>query len=231
MSLPKEIAAFKDAYGIESDDMWEVRTGSGAWAIKHKALERVAAQKNISFEQPNIIESSAAEKVAVICVTGKLGDRYEWSIGEASPANNKNSYCYAMAEKRAKDRVILKLLNVHGSLYSEEEADDFKQRQNPHVTRPSDILPEVEYDEQGHPIDNIPRGDDRIERLPKAKARADFAVAQHELRLTKTPAELAAWGKKNANRVESYPADWQEMLRGIFIEHRDDLRKSNQEAA
>ena len=32
-----------------------------------------------------------------------------------------------MAEKRAKDRVILKLIGLSGDVYSEEEADDFKQ--------------------------------------------------------------------------------------------------------
>ena len=32
-----------------------------------------------------------------------------------------------MAEKRAKDRVILKLVGLHGYAYSEEEADDFKK--------------------------------------------------------------------------------------------------------
>lgn len=31
-----------------------------------------------------------------------------------------------MAEKRAKDRVILKLVGLHGYVYSEEESDDFK---------------------------------------------------------------------------------------------------------
>ena len=32
-----------------------------------------------------------------------------------------------MAEKRAKDRVILKLAGIHGDAYSEEESDDFKE--------------------------------------------------------------------------------------------------------
>ena len=41
--------------------------------------------------------------------------------------NNKNSYPYAMAEKRAKDRVILKLIGVAGFVYSEDEADAFKE--------------------------------------------------------------------------------------------------------
>ena len=32
-----------------------------------------------------------------------------------------------MAEKRAKDRVILKLVGLHGDVYSEEEADEFQE--------------------------------------------------------------------------------------------------------
>jgi hypothetical protein len=56
----------------------------------------------------------------------------EWSIGEALVnANYRVSgkqapYVYAMAEKRAKDRVIIKLCGLHG-LYSEDEADEFKE--------------------------------------------------------------------------------------------------------
>ena len=62
----------------------------------------------------------------VISENGKMAEVTEWSFGEASPYNNKNGYPYAMAEKRAKDRVILKLIGMHGDTYSEDEADDFK---------------------------------------------------------------------------------------------------------
>lgn len=219
----KQLLEFMKNYKVDSDEVWEVRSG-GAWAIKHSALERVAAEQKITFDRPSVIEAHSAEKIAVVCVFAKMGDREEWSFGEASPANNKNAYCYAMAEKRAKDRCILKLLNSHGTVYSDVEADEFERRPNPHVTRPSDIVPETEYDEFGQPVDNIPRGDERIERLSKANAKADFAVAQHELRLTKAPRDLEAWGKANANRIESYPTDWQEILRGIYTDHMADLR-------
>ncbi len=121
----KEVLAFMETYKIDSDEIWEVH--GSTWVVKHRALERVAAEQGIVFDRPAIIENNAKEKIAVICVFGKLNDRDEWSIGEASPANNKNAYCYAMAEKRGKDRVILKLLNAHGSLYSEAEADEFKE--------------------------------------------------------------------------------------------------------
>jgi hypothetical protein len=122
--MSKEPREFMERYGVTSDEVWEVRRG-GAWAIKHVALERIAAQQKITFDQPKIIEANGAEKCVAMCVTGNLGDRSEWSTGEASPANNKNAYPFAMAEKRAKDRVILKLLQVHGEVYSEDEADDF----------------------------------------------------------------------------------------------------------
>src|SRR6185369_7785106 len=122
----KELMDFMGKFKIDSDEVWEVRTG-GAWAIKHKALERVAAEQNITFDIPHFAEKDGIQKTVALLVVGNMGDRSEWSIGEASPANNKNAYPYAMAEKRAKDRVTLKLLNVHGTLYSESEADEFTQ--------------------------------------------------------------------------------------------------------
>lgn len=222
----KELMAFMSLHNVDASDVWEVRTG-GAWAIKHSALERVAADRGITFEPPTIIEAKLADKIVAMCVTARMGDRAEWSIGEASPANCKNSYFYAMAEKRAKDRCVLKLLNTHGAVYSEAEAEDFAPpRQNPHVTRPSDILPTTEYDEQGAPIDNIPHGDDSIERMPKSKAREDFTKCQTELRASQTVMQLEKWGKANANRIASFPADWAEMMRGLYSEHMNDLRAS-----
>jgi len=115
----KEILDFMALHKIDSDEIWEVHGNS--WCIKHKALERAGAAAGIVWDRPAMIETDSAAGVVAICVFGKLGDRTEWSIGEAAPKNNKNAYCYAMAEKRGKDRVILKLLNTHGYLYSEAE--------------------------------------------------------------------------------------------------------------
>ena len=58
---------------------------------------------------------------------GHLGDKSEWSYGEASDKNCQNKYPLAMAEKRAKDRVILKLVGLHGYIYSEDEMEDSEQ--------------------------------------------------------------------------------------------------------
>lgn len=101
----------------------------GTPVVLHKACEKIAAHKGIVFDEPKIIESSVKEKYAVLLVTGHMKDTSEWSIGEASPYNNKNAYPFAMAEKRAKDRVILKLVGLHGDVYSQDEADEFNLAQ------------------------------------------------------------------------------------------------------
>lgn len=224
----KEIMDFMEVHGVESDEIWEVHGNS--WVIKHKALERVAAEKGIVWDRPAVIEHDAANKIAVICVFGKLGDRSEWSIGEASPANNKNAYCYAMAEKRGKDRVILKLLNTHGSLYSEAEADEFEQpRQNPHVTRPSDVMPAIEYDSHGHPIDNIPAPDpSAVKKLRVADQRPIFEELQKEIWATGSVSQLATWAENNKDRLGCLKSDWQEFLRGVYAEHLQSLRAQDQ---
>jgi hypothetical protein len=224
MTKPTE---FMKSYGVAEDEIWSVRPG--IYAIKHAALERVAAEQKIEFDRPAVLEINTKDKVAVLCVFGKLGERTEWSIGEASPANCKNSYPAAMAEKRAKDRVTLKLLNAHGALYSDSEADDFQEqtpRQNPHVTRPSDIVEATEYDQNGMPVDNIPPPDIPIAPLPKKDSRDIFSACQTEIRNCTTIAELEEWAKLNANRVALFKSDWQEILRGIYAEHRDSIRNA-----
>lgn len=221
----KQLMDFMAAHKIDADEVWEVRAG-GAWAIKHAALERVAAEKGIVFDRPAILEINLEKKLVAVCVFGTLGDRTEWSIGESAPYNTKPGYPAAMAEKRAKDRCALKLLNAHGTLYSEEEADEFQKRPNPHVTKPEDLLPATEYDEHGEVIDNIPRGDPSIERMPKAKAKEDFSAAQKEIRATVTLAQLEKWAAANKDRIATFPHDWAEMVRGIYAEHRNDLRAS-----
>lgn len=93
----------------------------GTWCMYHRSIERVAADLGILFDPPQILEANGGGKCVALAVTGHYKDRAEWSIGEAAPGNNKNAYPYAMAEKRAKDRVVLKLIGLHGLVYSEDE--------------------------------------------------------------------------------------------------------------
>jgi hypothetical protein len=225
-SLPKEVAEFMEKFGVTSDEVWPV-PGGKAYAVKHKALERIAIKQNITFDRPSVVACDLVNKSMVICTFGKMGDRSEWSFGEASPANNKNQYMAAMAEKRSRDRVILKLLAAHGDIYSEEEADDFKQqsRQNPHVTRPTDILPAAEYDENGEVIDNIPHAEPK-QKLRVADQRPLFAEIQKEAHAFGDSRKFIAW-MNDANtiaRVADFKPDWQQMFRGLCKEHLTALR-------
>jgi hypothetical protein len=219
--LPKEIADFMEKYGVTADEIWLVAGGKN-YAIKHKALERIAADNGIKFDRPSVIEANAADKIAVVCVFGTMGDRTEWSFGEAAPYNYRTTekmaaYPYAMAEKRAKDRVVLKLLNTDGTLYSEDEADDFKQpRENPHVTRPEDIS-------DGKPNGEIPHIDG-VTAQPKAKSRETYAELEAEMFRLQTLPGLMAWGKTIAATVATMHPDFQDTFRRRFAEYRDELK-------
>jgi hypothetical protein len=127
-SADQQITDILGKYGEPfAGNVWRVQ---GNAVIYHKALERIAAQAQIRFDPPTIIRAERDE--AVMLVTGRMGERTEWSVGEAlinvnyRVSGRQAAYVFAMAEKRAKDRVILKLIELHGLLYSEEEADDFK---------------------------------------------------------------------------------------------------------
>lgn len=111
-------------YGEDNTSVWDCH---GTWVAYHAAVERMAARAGILFDKPDMIVNDFTSKTVVVCVSATKGELREWSFGECSPANNKNAYPYAMAEKRAKDRVALKLLGMSGLVYSEEEADDFKE--------------------------------------------------------------------------------------------------------
>jgi hypothetical protein len=124
----------KHKVDIDRDAIWEVQ---GTPVVKHKDVERLGAAIGIKWTKPEILRAERDE--AVILVMGEANGKTEWSIGEAlislegKPGGNYKvkgkmaAYPYAMAEKRAKDRVILKIADLHGDAYSSEEADDFKE--------------------------------------------------------------------------------------------------------
>lgn len=131
--LDPEIAEALKIYGLGHEACWDCH---GTWVVHHWALEQIAAKAGIRYEQPTVL---VAEKdAAAILVTGYFVDqagpvKSEWSIGEAVIGQNykvsgkQAAYPFAMAEKRAKDRVILKLIGLHGLAYSDVEADEFVQ--------------------------------------------------------------------------------------------------------
>lgn len=121
----KELA---QKYKLSKDDFWNLqRGGKDIWIITHDACEKIAAQENIQFGAPTIYRDS--NKDVAIVGDAKRGNKVIWSTGEASPNNCKAPYPFAMAEKRLKDRLILKLINAYEyGIYSDSEADNFKKQ-------------------------------------------------------------------------------------------------------
>jgi hypothetical protein len=208
-SLPKEVAEFMKNYGVTADEVWPV-PGGKAYAVKHKALERIAIEKGIVFERPSVVACDLEQKSMVICTFGKMGERTEWSFGEASPANNKNQYMAAMAEKRSRDRVILKLLAAHGDLYSEEEADDFKRS-----TQEEDHIPE----------EHIIKRDDGIQVLTMDAQRPIFMELERELLNCSSVEELKRWKVSARTRASRLSDHWKTDLNKRYLQYLRTLEK------
>ena len=117
------IKKFKDDYKLDGTDFW-LHKQSKNWIIKHNALEKVASQEKITWKLEVL---NFSPDIVVKCIATS-GDRVIESLGEASPKNTIINHPYAMAEKRAVDRAILKLVGLHGFVYSEDEFDTTDQK-------------------------------------------------------------------------------------------------------
>ena len=168
-------------YNLSKDDFWTHKQ-SGNLIITHKACEKIARQEKIVFDMPKIL-SSENNNVAILC-SATWGDTTEWSIGEASPKTSFNIYYYAMAEKRVKDRLILKLIGVYGDIYSEDESDEFR--------RNNQSTPNVQQDTSGMNTINVPDSGDRSDKPfhPNAKGEINTVNGTKKRRCDCTYAEL-----------------------------------------
>lgn len=204
-SKSKEIQEFQKTHRLTDAEMWEVRPGS--WAVKHSAIERIVAEQNIKFERPAIIEVNTAEKIMVICVFGTLGDRTEWSFGEASPANCQIAYPASIAEKRAKDRVAIKLLNATGSaIYSDEEADELKES------------PDI-------PAEHIITRDDGIQVLTMDAQRPIFSELERELLDCTTVEACKRWKVSARTRASRLSEHWRTELNNRYLTYLRQLER------
>lgn len=199
--LDPRIEAVREQYDLPHDAFWQIPQNK-QWVCKHAALEVVAVKANVEWALPQVIQADTEKGIAVLAVSGKLGDRVEWSTGEATPKNNKNSYPWAMAEKRAKDRVILKLVGIHGLVYSEDEMPS----DTPLEPKPQQREPEVKTQ-------------------PKAASRAVFDELVKEMRMHQTKTGITAWFNEPdvKTRRKSMPNDWQDNLKEECSKHAADL--------
>ena len=114
-------------YNLTKDDYWQ-ESRSQKYIITHDACQKIGDMEGIIFGPPQILNSE--QNFVRMVISAKKGEVLMWSIGEADNKNCKNLYFGAMAEKRGKDRVILKLINAYEyGIYSDVEADNFQKPQ------------------------------------------------------------------------------------------------------
>ena len=227
--IPQHLKDLIDKVGMsEQEATWDCH---GTPVIYHDALERIASHIGIQFQEPHIIKDNVEEGFVAMCVTGTDGDKTEWSIGEASPYNSKNSYPFAMSEKRAKDRVILKLIGASGFVYSEEEAESFKNP-NRHVEQKQQVKqeepPPFEPDPNSVSILKQDLTDDQMRDL----SRDEYLMVQIPTQISKfiDAQDANTWLNKNSKLLETikqnYSADYK-IISTLFNKKLDDLEGVN----
>ena len=113
-------------------DLWKCHNN---WILTHDAVTKIAHIENIKISKiESIYQSETTCKFLVTMVRedndGNVIDMVI-SVGEADKSNCTSRYLACMAEKRGRDRCVLKLIKAYEwGIYSEEEADDFKRGGN-----------------------------------------------------------------------------------------------------
>jgi|TARA_A100000172_G_scaffold78729_1_gene64661 hypothetical protein len=159
-----------------SECLWEKH---GATCMKHRYIEIAGQEKGVVIESLDEVEKNSAEGVVAIKCTASLGKAKVITYGEATPKNNKNGYPYAMAEKRAVDRAILKLIGIHGFVYSDDEVNESM------VIETSDPVPKL------HIVKNKKNIDDlyittALDKIKNNKEKKNSTVLRSEMENLKT---------------------------------------------
>ena len=98
--------------------------------ITRAGIDKIMAANEIEI-QYDIVNLSDDHSHCLIKALGKRGDKIIQTFGECTPKNNKNAYPVAMAEKRAKSRIVLMLAGFYElGIFGEDEADDFSNDNN-----------------------------------------------------------------------------------------------------
>ncbi len=113
-----------EQYGLDESAVWPCH---GNPTLYHWACEQIADRCVIDIADPIVVFTDNAETVVLLLNGLRTMDdgqeKAEWTYAEVNPKNNKTAYPWAMAEKRGKDRLILKLAGLHGRLYAQSEMD------------------------------------------------------------------------------------------------------------
>ena len=132
-----ESEKYKDV--LKESDFWILmnRTNSGKMAytgliISHNGCLKIndVLENKVQPDKFTIDKEGYKNSLVISYVDDEVCE-----FGEVSPTNCKNEYPYAMAYKRCFDRVVLKKSKLaYAGVYSDSEADEFKEKQEDALT-------------------------------------------------------------------------------------------------
>tara|TARA_Y100000593_G_scaffold394_1_gene844 strand:+ start:99 stop:755 length:657 start_codon:yes stop_codon:yes gene_type:complete len=133
--IPQPIIKVAEKYNLKlpqnkkdmSGDFWCIGNN---FIIFHDALTKIAKQEGIVFHKPEVEILYNDNSFYGVAMMGEAElDGYKiWTTADSTKDNTMAKYYFNMAEKRLRDRQVLKLLDLYEyGLYSDIEADDFKK--------------------------------------------------------------------------------------------------------
>ena len=133
--IPQPIIKVAEKYNLKlpqtkkdmSGDFWCIGNN---YIIFQDALTKIAKQEGIVFHKPDVEILYNNSNFYGVAMMGEAElDGYKvWTTADSTKDNTMAKYYFNMAEKRLRDRQVLKLLDLYEyGLYSDIEADDFKK--------------------------------------------------------------------------------------------------------
>ena len=133
--IPQPIIKVAEKYNLKlpqtkkdmSGDFWCIGNN---YIIFHDALTKIAKKEVFVFHKPNVEILYNDNNFYGVAMMGEAElDGYKiWTTADSTKDNTMAKYYFNMAEKRLRDRQVLKLLDLYEyGLYSDVEADDFKK--------------------------------------------------------------------------------------------------------
>jgi len=206
-------------FNLGQEAVWDCH---GTWIITHKYLEHIASQKKVHITSLDVVESNTEKQYAVVKCVASSEEKTVITFGEASPKNNKNAYPFAMAEKRAVGRAILKLAGLHGHFYEDEFPTDDDEEKYEEES--------VEKKEQNASTGNKPSNDGSQtalnipgwDKLPLAEQVQHFSSklseATHPGHIDEIVTPYVSWYK-------SLKEEDQDQIKSIAKQHRERVKK------
>jgi hypothetical protein len=189
--------------------------------------------------EPSFQVVSAGDEILVYCTVSvwhTSRDNVTFGVGgdKVCGKNRNGTFTDDEAFKKAfTDGVTnaLKLIgvgaDVHMGLFDDQKYVN-SIRENPHVTRPADIVKPADYDKDtGEIIDNVPHAEP-TQKLRVIDQRPLFEALSKELYTYKSDKECLAWlnSERVIEAVANFKPDWQDIFRGLCKEHLHLLREN-----